>query len=388
VTLPPPTPSADVRPAPATSRTDASLVTLLRAIAADRADLTLAGFREAQIRWAVTAGLGPWLKRCTAADPDAERSPFWPLVHGADLTARIVVAEQLDAAEEIIDACEPYAPPITLLKGISMCDQYYPEPHLRTMGDIDLLVDEVHLDEIEARLRTLGYRPESSKPPSFYETHHHACPMFHPGRRVWVELHRDLFPPSSPLSEDPVFTRDSVRGARVPATFRGRRVWRLGDEVQLMYIATHWAFGMRRRSGIVGIVDAMCLFKHASTRQWDRLLTGRDGLREAASHVYLLLTYLHRHQLAETDPKILARLFRRQRSLGPTTLRILHTLMDHYVVDGRSLWPLMSTRNFGITWTTLLSPAPPSRNLMTLARELLPSPRSLLSAILPSPRAG
>jgi hypothetical protein len=212
--------------------------------------------------------------------------------------------------------------------------------------------------------------------------------MFHPGRRVWVELHRDLFPPSSHLSADPVFSRDSVRGGLVPAIFRGRRVWRLGDELQLMYLATHWAFGMRRRSGIVGIVDAMRLLKHTSTRQWDRLLAGRDGLREAASHVYLLLTYLDRHHLAEVDRQVLARLYRRQRSLGPTTLGILHTLIDHYVVDGRSLWPLMSTRNFGATWNTLLSPAPPSRNLMALVRELLPSPRSLVAAILPSPRTG
>ena len=54
----------------------------------------------------------------------------------------MISAEMTDAMKEIIDACEGYVPPLTLLKGISICDQYYPKPHLRLMRDIDFLVED------------------------------------------------------------------------------------------------------------------------------------------------------------------------------------------------------------------------------------------------------
>ena len=64
---------------------------LLRAAADDRTDLVLGQFRPAQIRWAVDSGLGPLLRRATAGDPEARKSPLWPLVESADLTARVPI---------------------------------------------------------------------------------------------------------------------------------------------------------------------------------------------------------------------------------------------------------------------------------------------------------
>ena len=141
-----------------------SLAPLLVAARHDRPDLRLADFSTEQIRWAVAAGLGPWLRRCTAEDPRAAESPAWPFVQSADLTARFLADEKLDAMEEIVGHVERHVPPLTLLKGISLCEQHYPEPHLRTMGDIDILVDEGSILELESRLIGLGYRPQSAYP--------------------------------------------------------------------------------------------------------------------------------------------------------------------------------------------------------------------------------
>jgi hypothetical protein len=368
---PPPSPTPR-RAASRRGTAPASVLTLLEAAGQDRADLTLASFREEHVRWAVTTGLGPWLRRCTAGDLGAETSPLGSLVRAAELTARVIVAEQMDAMEEILVDCEPHVPPLTLLKGISICDQHYPEPHLRTMGDIDILVDEADIGVVESRLLQLGYRPESTTPEAFYATHHHIRPMFHPRRRVWVEIHRRLFPMSARVGVDRIFSLDSVRAELVPSIFRGRRVNRLSDELQVIYLASHWAFGMRRVNGAIGILDVMHLLKQMTTPRWERILAELDGSM-AASYVYLLLTFIRRHRLGEVDTELLRNLALRQRSFGPATLGTLHAIIGRYVVNGEMLGPFMSARSFDITWRALLSPGPPTRNLLILAWNLLPS---------------
>src|SRR5260370_40743738 len=47
--------------------------------------------------------------------------------------------------------------PIVALKGIVLAFLAYPDPSLRPMNDIDLLLDEKHLDSAVRILRNLGY---------------------------------------------------------------------------------------------------------------------------------------------------------------------------------------------------------------------------------------
>jgi hypothetical protein len=356
-----------------------SLAWLLDAARRDRANLKLSDFPAEQIRWAVTTGLGPWLHRCTAQDPSASTSPLWPLVRGADLTARIITAELMGVMEEIIDVAERHVPRLTLLKGISLCEQYYPEPHLRTMGDIDILVDDEALPILRARLIELGYRPRSHYPPEFYEAHHHTTPLFHARRGVWVEIHRALFPPSSRVGADEVFGREQLRSELQPSVFRGRPVNRLGDELQLVYLASHWAFGFRRQRGMVGILDVIRILDQASLR-WERILPWLEG-SFASTYVYLLLTYLARRGLTDIEPTVLEGLRRGQRSFGRANLAALHAVIDRHVLQGRPFDRVVSERTFGILWQALLSPGRPSRNMLRLGWNLLPSRAWLVRAL-------
>lgn len=357
-----------------------SVLHLLDAAAKDRTDLVLADFSAEQVRWAVRAGLGPWLRRCTARDAAAPASPLWPLVHGADLTGRVIAAEQLDATAEILDACDGHAAPLTLLKGISVAEQYYPEPHLRVMGDIDLLVDVDALPDVRARLLGLGYRDESTYPPEFYLGHHHLQPLFHPRRRVWVELHWTLFPPTGRMGSERAFTLESVLAERRASTFRGRPVYRLGDELQLVYLAAHWAYGLNLERAMVGMLDVARLLTSGTPLHWERILEWIPASR-TSSHVCLMLTYLARRGLVDLDPELLRQVIRRQRSFGRTTLQAIHAVIDRYVVGGCEFGPLMSERNVGILWDALLSPGPPARNVLTMGWNLLPS-RSWLTRAL------
>jgi hypothetical protein len=364
-----------------------SLTILLQAAAQNRADLSLEDFRESQIRWAVESGLGPLLRRCVANASSVRMSPLWPLLEGANVTARMIMAEQMDAMEEIVRACGSHAHPPTLLKGISISDQFYPEPHLRPMRDIDFLVEQDAIPVVESALLGMGYRQQSENPPEFYEAHHHTTPFYHPRTRVWVEVHQRLFPVWSPVGSDKVFSIDNVRTERRPAEFRGRPVDRLSDELQVVYLASHWAIDFRRLGGMVAMFDMIYLLRNARSIRWNRILEWLDGA-VAAGPMYLLLTYLARHELVELPPGILGDLFRQQRSFGPASLKIVHALIDRYVTNGREFGLLVSDRNFKILWETLLLPRRASRRLPLVLWNLLPSRVGLIQLLRGYARRG
>lgn len=347
------------------------LISLLRAASQCREDLPLATFDEEQIRWAIETGLGPLLFRTTKAHPQASTSPLWPLLQGADLTARMLTSEQLDAMDEIIDACEGRVPTLTLLKGISICEQYYPEPHLRPMRDIDFLVEATAHPTVESLLFKLGYRQQSASPPEVYERLHHSMPFFHPQRGVWVEVHRGLFAPKSKVSTDKVFSLENIRAQLRPSEFHGRKVSRLSDELQIVYIASHWAQDFKVVGGMVEMADLIYLLKNAKdTLNWEQIFSWLPG-SAASTDLYLMLTALAKYHLIDIAPEILQALFLRQQSFGQMNLKIVHTLIDRYLVDGRAFGQVLNLERLDFLWKTLLSPNTPSRNLKLFAQHFL-----------------
>jgi len=361
--------------------TTPSLKLLLRAAAEDRTDLLLGDFHPAQVRWAVDSGLGPLLRHVTSRDPRARETPLWPLIESADLTARVMTSERLGAVDEMIRVCAGRTKPFTLLKGISICEQFYPKPHLRPMGDIDVLTEPDDAAIVEACLLELGYRRTSSYPPEFYQTHHHLIPLFHGRTQVWVEIHRGLFPDNSRLGSERAFDFANVAAERRQSTFRNCPVNRLSDELQVLYIAAHWAFGLRRVGGIVGMLDLIYLFaRRTHALRWERIFEWLDGSL-ATTYVYVLLSYLSRYRLIALTPQVLRELFARQRSFGRTNLMVLHTLLDRYVTEGREFGALVSERNFALLWRGLERPGSPLGNVRRALWSLRPS-RAWLSRSL------
>jgi len=360
------------------SQSKPRLITLLEAASQGRDDLTLAAFEERQIRWAIDTGLGPLLFQTTKADPRANLSPLWPLLKSADLTAQMLTGEQLDVMGEIIDACVAEGHVLTLLKGISVCDQHYPAAHLRTMRDIDFLVENQALPSVESTLKKLGYRQQSERSES-YVNHHHSMPLFHPGKRIWVEVHRGLVSPVRKISSAKAFSAQNIKTQLVPSEFQGKKVTRLSAELQLVYIACHWAHSLDVIGGMSPMLDIIYLLRNTKdTFNWDRMLGWMDDSL-TCTRLYLMLTYLHKYQLISIDPEILRELFLRQRSFGTINLKLLHAFMDCYVVDGRPFGWLLSFRNLHIFCQTLLLPGPPIRNFMMAPKNLLPSVLGLRS---------
>jgi hypothetical protein len=347
------------------------LIGLLEFAAGTRTCVPLAAFDARRLDWAITTGLGPLLHEAATSDPDAHRSPGWPRVEAAMLSSRVVTGELLDAAGDVLEACTRRGLVVTLLKGISVCEQYYPQPHLRLMRDIDLLVADETLPAADALLRALGWEPRSVRPEAFYEAHHHGTPLFHPQRHVWIELHRRLMPPEGELARERVFTTQSVAGEIRPSVFRGRPATRLSDELQLVYLAVHWGRHFHAKGGLFAMLDAIHLLRAAGARlDWSRVMGWLRG-SAAAAPLLVLLTYLARHGITLVPAEALRDLQGCQRGLGDVNLRLAHTLIDLYMVDGRPHGRLLSGARVGRVWRTLLASGSPSGNLARIPGAML-----------------
>jgi hypothetical protein len=126
------------------------------------------------------------------------------------------------------------------------------------MADLDLLVEEAAIPWVESLLCKLGYRQQSQLPREFYDTHHHRMPFVHQQRGTWVEVHRGLSPSGKALAAAGVFSHRHLTSQLRPSTFQGRPVTRLSDALQIVYIASHWAFKFKGIGGALAMLDLPC----------------------------------------------------------------------------------------------------------------------------------
>ena len=330
------------------------LISALKAIASGRGDLSLDEFDASAVAWAIQSGLGPLLYRSVCQNPQSSISSHWQSLKAAELTARIVMAEHFEAVGEIIDACGGTLPRLTLLKGISI-SEYYPEPHLRLMRDVDLLIEAESLPMIKTALQKLGYRQRSDGA-AHYATHHHAEPFIHDEKHVWIEVHHALFSPHRRAAGARVFSPQSIAAQSRLSQFQGREIRRLSLELQLVYLAAHWAQDFARVGGLVALVDTIYLLKHAGDElSWEWVL-GAIYHSVAATYLYLLLSYMERYDLVEIAPEIMRELSLTQLSFGDLDLKTIHHMIDRYFVMPTRFGPMLSERTVGIIWRTLILP--------------------------------
>lgn len=335
------------------------LIRLLRAVRDDVQDLTLATFDDAEIRWLLNIGFGPLLHRVTGGEQSNSRPDWRQSVLSADLTAKVLTRDLTDAMSDIIDVTRNTDAQLTLLKGISICGQHYPAEHLRLMGDIDILVDKQCYFDVEAALLDLGYRRHTHRRTGTWSGHHHGPPLFDPKRKVWVEIHTDLFPNDSQIKTATVFSQPSVQAERVAYRFHDRDVWRITDELQLVYIASYWprdlSYGFSRIGLATPLPDLVFLLRNSRHAfDWDRVL-GWLNHELLAGCLYVVLSYLDKHDLADLPPEVIIEVERRQHMVNRTNLALLHRLINNYVASNKKFNRVITAKNTTIVWDTLLT---------------------------------
>ena len=105
---------------------------------------------------------------------------------------------------------------LVLLKGAATALRYYPAPHLRPTGDIDVLVPADRQPLLEARLRALGFQQRSNQPAAAFEGWHHSMPSYCSQRGTWIDVHTNVYPPQHSQAHDSLFSWQAITSQLSP----------------------------------------------------------------------------------------------------------------------------------------------------------------------------
>lgn len=171
--------------------------------------------------------------------------------------------ERFEVIGELFERLRKANIPVLALKGLYF-KNLYPKPELRTMGDMDLLIDRQYLDEASKIIQGVGYQKATKEDPKHIS-------FFHK-RYIYIELHTSLVTETRRkqaigLNQDiwndvTYFTAENM-AYLIPSDFN-----------HLLYCCIHMTnhfgkggFGLRQLSDF-----ALLLKKAANTLDWDKFL--------------------------------------------------------------------------------------------------------------------
>lgn len=353
------------------------LLPVLKAAATGDTRFDLGNLDPSTIREAINNGLGAVLAHVSRNCADSSRSSLAGDIHAADLTARLLTADVVDAIGRILQSCRsaPYRP--LLMKGAAMALLHYPAPHLRTMGDIDVCVPPEHQLVFEAQLRALGFVQTSSTPADFFAHHHHSMPFWHPEWRVWVEVHTRLFPPQSPLANDSRFALGNLAPQLQRLDVQGAPALVMSGELQLLYTCARWLEELNVERGIFPILDVtLLLHNQGHALNWDQVFAMlKESPAAIATAMHTMLAYLCRWDIIPVPREVLARLAAQDRHTNSLSLAILHRLITIFLIERHPYGRFLTEGNVRIIWSTLLRTPTPVRNLLRLPYHIAFPPR-------------
>jgi Uncharacterised nucleotidyltransferase len=127
-----------------------------------------------------------------------------------------------------------------VLKGASVAHTAYPEPCLRSFGDVDLLVRTADYERTCALLDVNGHIRQRPEPRPHFEVRFGKASVHKdPSDNIEIDLHRTLVLGPYGLWIDPEELLDRV----VPFTLGGRQLPRLDDTGMFVNVAMHAALG-------------------------------------------------------------------------------------------------------------------------------------------------
>ena len=114
---------------------------------------------------------------------------------------------------------------------------------------------------------------------------------------------------------------------------------------------------------------ALLISAHGPTLNWSQVLTLIEGTWGVTA-LRLMLTYLDRWQLAAVPAPVLRELGRHDRFTNRGLIELLHRLITRFVMEGRPLGGLVTSRNWRTTWSTLVGPTRPWNKPFRLAAKV------------------
>lgn len=195
--------------------------------------------------------------------------------------------------------------PVILLKGLHLARYVYPEPALRNMADVDLMVPRDRLVEAERAFLDLGFgplpRPDLAE---FCTWSNHLAKLEKPGAPV-IELHWGIERPTSPFRIDLGGLWERSR----PTALERVPVRLLAPEDLLLHLALHCSYHHEfDRSALKGLVDVdVVVSHHGSAIDWTTV-AGRANEWGASGFVYTTFRLAREILATPFPPSLLANL--------------------------------------------------------------------------------
>lgn len=324
------------------------------------------------VEWIILSGLGP-LACYLIRSGGVEEDQIPEAIRGAELTGRLQTRNLTDALASTLDVLADAGIAPVAMKGITFAHGYYPQPHLRIMKDVDLLVSTDRREPAEAALLAAGFVRGDGMTFERYLPHHHAAPLYHAEKQLWVEIHSALLPPAARASAEAPFNYTSLAEISRPGPVGPGFSSRLSPEVELMLLATAWCRDLGDDFGEPGLqrrlFDAVFLLREEPELDWEKIQAwSNDTLVGKCCGV--LLSYLARHTaLPASALQTLGRMenqFQGRRVTGLT-----HNLLDRYLLADRHQSRWFSRGALANTFTTLLAPTPPWQSVAGLPLNVL-----------------
>ena len=349
-----------------------SIALLLNTININKKNLNIEIFSDEDIQMAIDSGMGAYLNYCIY---NTKTTKLYKKILSADLTAKIITNTQLRALQEIINITAGSVDEIILMKGISICQNYYPHPHFRIMGDIDLLVSEKDQSTIENALLKIGYQQElkSSSDNNFFKTHHHSIPFYNKINNVWVEVHTHLFSQSSFAIKDNLFDLKNIKNNCIPVNNKNYsvKIKCLRPELQLIHTCAHWAEDFNINKGLIQMVDMMLIIKNNNKGlDWKNVLDSVNNT-VSASYLYIILEYFKKNKINLNQPDYSRYIELKYSNMGYLNKSILFFIIDRFLHKKRFLYKFINENILEIMWYTLLQPKASFFNIIVLPWNIL-----------------
>jgi len=217
------------------------------------------------------------------------------VLQGLALQHRAAGAARFGALREALDGLADAGIPVLVLKGAALAHLVYPEPGLRPMGDLDLLVPAGALAPALEALRGLGYRDLPADPDALWQAEHRHPPPLRRmagGTPVVIELHTDLFAQSGERTPDAGDVWTDPRPVSLPGGADART---LGHEAMLLHLSWHLA-SMRHlasqvvRPRLIWIADIVSYAEQfAEAIDWPALVARRPFVRSTLALLHHLV---------------------------------------------------------------------------------------------------
>jgi len=158
--------------------------------------------------------------------------------------------------------------PVIVLKGAFLAEVVYGNIALRSMGDVDLLVEKSDLARVEKILPEMGYSPSRR----FWieaecATHQHLPPFIKPGAAP-LEIHWIIVHPTGPFRIDV----DGLWKRARPTLIAGVEVLVLSPEDLLLHLCLHTSFQHRFIIGLRALCDiSETLWHYRDEMDWEQV---------------------------------------------------------------------------------------------------------------------